>query len=187
MLARAFADDPFSAYLFPDEKERDKKLPHMHKNLLRFGMLYGEAYTTSNELEGIATWMPPGKFKITVWRATRCGGISMIFKVGFGALKKLSYYGQHVSPLHRRLDPLNPWYLSILAVDPAFQGKGYAIRLLVPMLERFDAANQHCFVETNKETNVPMYQHFGFKVVEELAIPDTSLTTWMILREPETI
>jgi len=185
ILARAFADDPFSIYLFPNEEVRTKKLPLAHKNLLRFGMLYGEVYATSGELEGVATWIPPGNFKITIWRAIRCGGLSLIFKMGYKRLKRLSHYGKHVSPLHRRLDPFHPWYLSILAVDPAFQGKGYARRLFKPMLERFDSTNQHCFLETNKKKNVPMYEHFGFKLVEQLAIPNTKLTTWMMLREPK--
>lgn len=187
MLARAFTDDPFSAYLFPNEEEREKKLPHTHNNLLRFGMLYGEVYSTSSELEGIAAWIPPGNFKITVWRAIRSSGLSLIFRMGYKTLKRLSYYGRHVSPLHKRLDEFNPWYLSILAVDPAFQGKDYASRLFKPMLDRFDSTNQYCFLETNKEKNVPMYEHFGFKLVEELAIPDTELTTWMMLRKPKTI
>ena len=187
MLARAFYDDPFSYYLFPDETQREKKLPHMHRNLLRFGMLYGEAYTTSDKLEGVATWMPPGNFKITLWRGIRCGGISMLFKVGWGALKKLSAYGRHVTPLHRQLDRYNPWYLSILAVDPQYRGKGHAGRLVRPMLKQFDRANEYCFLETNKENNVPMYRHFGFNVIEEIAIPDIELTTWMMLREPKAI
>jgi len=187
MLSRAFADDPFSCYLFPDEVRRKNKLPHMHKNLLRFGMLYGEAHTTSDRLEGIATWMPPGNFKITLWRGIRCGGISMLFSVGWGTLKKLSSYGRHVTPLHKHLDRYNPWYLSILAVDPQYRDKGYAGMLVKPMLERFDRANEHCFLETNKEKNVPMYEHFGFNVIEEIAVPDTNLTTWMMLREPNAI
>ncbi|MFC1950873.1 GNAT family N-acetyltransferase [Chloroflexota bacterium] len=187
MLARAFYDDPFSAYLFPEQKDRERKLPYMHKNLLRFGMLYGEAYATSDELEGIATWMPPGNFKITLWRGIRCGGISMLLKVGWGALKKLSSYGRHVTPLHRQLDRFNPWYLSILAVDPEFRGKAFVSRLFEPMLKIFDSTDQYCFLETNKERNVPMYEHFGFKMIEKLPIPDTDLTTWMMLREPKAI
>jgi ribosomal protein S18 acetylase RimI-like enzyme len=68
-------------------------------------------------------------------------------------------------------------------VDPAYQGKGYASRLLKPMLARIDRENMPCYLDTEEEKNVSIYQHFGFKVLEEVKIPSTDIILRAMLRE----
>ena len=58
--ARAFADDPLTAYLIADEKKR-VNLHYTFEVPLRISAMGGaEAYATSPECEGIAIWMPSG-------------------------------------------------------------------------------------------------------------------------------
>jgi hypothetical protein len=52
------------------------------------------------------------------------------------------------------------------------------------MLARFDKAALPCYLETQKEENVNLYQHFGFSVIKESIIPGTSITIWLMLRKP---
>jgi hypothetical protein len=52
------------------------------------------------------------------------------------------------------------------------------------MLARIDEAGLPCYLETLEEQNIRLYEHFGFTVAEESAIPETSLTNWAMLREP---
>ena len=51
------------------------------------------------------------------------------------------------------------------------------------MLDRIDEAGLPCYLETLEEQNVRLYEHFGFVVAEESAIPRTNLTNWAMLRE----
>lgn len=51
------------------------------------------------------------------------------------------------------------------------------------MLDRIDEAGLPCYLETLEEQNVRLYEHFGFVVAEESAIPGTNLTNWAMLRE----
>ena len=91
--------------------------------------------------------------------------------------------GQHIDAVHNRLVPSRHWFLQAIGVDPQFQGRGYASKLLRPMLSRIDEEGLPCYLETLDETNVPLYEHFGFKVIEKSTIPQTSLTNWAMLRE----
>ena len=75
------------------------------------------------------------------------------------------------------------WYLQLLGVDPVYQGKGYASILLRAMFARIDEERLPCYVETQNEKNVPIYQHYGFKVVEEGIFPGSEVNTWAMLRE----
>jgi len=51
-------------------------------------------------------------------------------------------------------------------VDPVFQGRGYATSLLAPRLKQADAEGTLCYLESSKADNIPIYEHFGFTVVE---------------------
>ena len=91
--------------------------------------------------------------------------------------------GEYIDAVHRRLIPFRHWFLQTIGVDPQFQGKGYAGKLLKPMFARIDEEGLPCYLETLDETNVPLYKHFSFKVIEKSTRPQTSLTNWAMLRE----
>jgi hypothetical protein len=50
------------------------------------------------------------------------------------------------------------------------------------MLARIDKEGLPSYLETQEEKNVPLYEHFGFKVLEEVNIPDLDVTNWAMLR-----
>ena len=65
----------------------------------------------------------------------------------------------------------------------AFQGKGYARSLLRAMLGRIDNERLPCYLETQNQSNLPIYRHYGFKVIKDVIIPGTKLHHWLMLRE----
>jgi ribosomal protein S18 acetylase RimI-like enzyme len=183
MMARAFHDDPGSVYFFPNVSERKNKLPYIFQLLIRYGLLYGEAYATSPNLEGVAVWLPSEKVRRTLWGSIRSGSLSLLFKVERKTVDKGRSFGEYVSSIRKRRAPLRYWYLLLLGVDPVYQGKGYASALLKAMFARIDKERLPCYVETQNERNVPIYQHYGFKVVEEGIVPGTEVTNWAMLRD----
>ena len=60
-LVQAFQDDPLIAYFIPDASERNNKSPYIFHLLIRYGLLYGEVYAISPNLEGVAVWLPSEK------------------------------------------------------------------------------------------------------------------------------
>lgn len=95
----------------------------------------------------------------------------------------MKYPGEYIDAMHKRLAPFKHWFLQTIGVDPQFQRKGYAGKLLRPMFARMDKEGLPCYLETLDEQNIQLYEHFGFKVVEKATIPKTSLTSWAMLRE----
>jgi ribosomal protein S18 acetylase RimI-like enzyme len=134
-------------------------------------------------LAGIAVWLPSGNYPVTLWRLLRSVPLSEILgfgRYGGGSMRGL---GRYIDAVHSRRAPFQHWFLQAIGVDPQFQGRCYASKLLRPMLSRIDEEGLPCYLETLEVKNVRLYEHFGFKVIEESNIPDTKLTSWAMLRE----
>jgi len=139
VLARAFTDDPQLIRFVTEPRKRQELLRSMFRMVLSHAILHGEVYAVSPKMEGIAIWLPSGVPDITFWVMLRCGGLSFLFKVGWEFLRKMKQDEDFAFKLRQRLAPTPHWYLAVLGVDPKFQGRGYASRLLKPMLARLDA------------------------------------------------
>jgi ribosomal protein S18 acetylase RimI-like enzyme len=185
MLAWAFNDNPISSYLYPDALEREVKLPYTYKVPLCYGMRYGEAHITSNQLEGAAVWLPKDKSSMSFWRFLLSGAIWPGLKMGREAGRKIDYLDKYLAKKREELAPFDYWYLILLGVTPHYQGKGYASKLLRGMLVRTDEMGVPCYLETETEKNVSMYQHFGFKVIDEFIFKGIRDKLVAMLREPK--
>ncbi len=75
------------------------------------------------------------------------------------------------------------WYLQTLSVDPSSQRSGYGTALMQPGLDRADAERMPCYLETQRESNIPYYNRFGFELTEEISLHD-SPPLWLMWRDP---
>ncbi|HDS63061.1 MAG TPA: hypothetical protein ENN52_02820, partial [Methanofollis liminatans] len=105
MLARAFGQDPKMGYFVPDEGKRLEIARHHFEFLLRYGLIYGEVYATSPQLEGVAVWLPAKKVEITLWRALRTGLFRFRKGVGKEALERILFFSEYIDGLHREHMP----------------------------------------------------------------------------------
>lgn len=183
VVTRAFQDNPAIIYYFPDVSERKDKSFYFFQFLIRYGLLYGEVYSTSPNLEGVAVWLPSKKAHMTLWRVIRSGGLSMILKLGRKNNSLLMTFGDYLTTIHKRHAPFKHWFLIGLGVNPDYQGRGYASTLLKAMFTRIDKEHLPCYLETHDDKNLPIYKHYGFKVVEESVVPNTNITNWAMLRD----
>ena len=182
-LIRAFWNHPPLQYYFPDEAERERIAPYFFSLSVFNGIRYGEVYATSQDLEGIAIWLPSENYPVTIWRLLRSVPLSEIFGFGIYRGSRMRGLGQYIDTVQCRLAPFKHWFLQAIGVDPEFQGRGYASKLLRPMLSRIDEEGLPCYVETLEGQNVQLYEYFGFKLLEESNVPGTSLTNWAMLRD----
>ena len=182
VLARAFQNYPLLQYYFHDELERKKIALYFVSFAIFSGIRYGEIYATSPNLEGVAIWFPSDNYPVTIWKLVRSVPLSVIFGFGRYGGGRMRQLGEYVDAVHQRLAPFRHWFLQVIGVDPQFQGKGYAGKLLKPMLARIDEEGLPCYLETFDEHNVSFYEHFGFAVIEKSTIPETNFTNWAMLR-----
>jgi len=187
VLAEAFQNYPLLNYYYPDRLTK-KRIAHYYLSFAVFSSIrYGEIYATSHNFEGVAVWIPSDKYPVTFWRLVRSVPLSVIFGLGRYGGNKMRHLGEHIDAVHQRLAPFKHWFLQTVGVAPRFRGKGYASKLLKPMLTRTDEEGLPCYVDTLDEYNVPIYEHLGFKVVDKFTIPESTLTNWAMLRKPKVI
>jgi len=182
VLSRAFRDDPEIVQFVPDATKRQRLLRSLFRVSLAHALRHGEVYTISPAVEGVAVWLPSAASRSSLWALLRSGGLRLLFGTGWGFLCKMKEDDDFVRRLRRQLAPADHLYLALLGVDPEFQGKGYASRLLKPVLARLDAEKTPAYLETSVEDYVAMYRHFGFEVIEETKLPGSGAKMWVMLR-----
>lgn len=186
VLGRAFAEYELFRYYFHDEKERNTAATTFSLISISVCLKYGEVYATSEKMEGVATWLPPGRSPFGSWQVMRSVPLSTLFRVERRRLSQVWAYGRHVDTLHCKLVPYPHWYLDMIGVAPPYQGQGFCSRLVRPMLERIDRERMPSYLETNARKNVAIYRRFGFEVVSEDEMPGTGIRTWAMLRKAGT-
>jgi len=175
-----FAADDFST-LSIDPSKRMKNLQKTMGMTLRYTLKFGAVYAPSQNLEGVAAWLPHNKVKIPLWRYVRLGMLSVIIRVGKDARGELLRYDRLAKNKHKEYANFPHLYLYNIAVDPEHQGKGIASGLLNPMLAKADEERLPCYLES-PQRNVPLYEHFGFEVLEHISRPDSDKDIWLMMR-----
>ncbi len=185
VLARSFRDNPNFVDLFPDEKIRTRVLPHVFAAGLRDALGFEHVYAAmhGDEIFGVATWLPPGAFPLSLRRQLRVlPDMVRILATAPRSTRWLLQFTSSVTGQH----PEQPyWYLENVGVEPAAQGLGIGTRLLEPVLSLADAAGQSCYLETQTERNVAWYRKLGFEVRDsEVSFTPGGPPNWTMFRHP---
>lgn len=176
-LARAFADDPLTSHLLPNEAARVTGLPRMFKLLFKLGLPHGACFVTSG-YEAVTLWRPPNGWHVHLKDyIVNAPELLGVFGLGvFGVMSTMD----RIEKLH----PSTPhWYLQTIGTDPDKQGKGYGSLIMRQQLALADAQGMPCYLESSKDTNIPIYKSFGFAVTGEIKIPNGP-TLWPMWRKP---
>lgn len=182
-LTLALQDDPLFVYILPHPEERLQKLPGLFAANVRFSYLFGEVFTTSGDLEGVAVWQPPG-VDITPERAVQAGYDQLGIILGKEAHRRLGRLLDYLSANHHPLLPSEHWYLTALGVIPERQRQGIGRALLEPVLSLADEAGVPCCLDTSLAQNLSFYENLGFRVLVESAEPESGIHFWTLCRSP---
>ena len=185
VLSRAFWKDPLTVYFFDNEERRKVCLPAYFLYRLKQGLRHGEVYATSRNLESIAIWRHSRGIESSLWNDLRAGGLSLYRLYGSELIRRMKQVDQFTSERRRMLAPSLYMHLGPLGTDPDYQGKGYATRLVQPMLDYLDESGLPCYLEAQSESNVCLYEHYGFKVVAEGRVPIAEIPHWDMIRLPQ--
>jgi ribosomal protein S18 acetylase RimI-like enzyme len=179
-LARAFEDDPIMSWVFPSDSERLPRLERSFALYLRRIWLPREECYGTDRLFGAALWMPPGTWHLSMLAQLRLVP-SMISVVGSNLPRLM-----RVLNLIEKKHPKSPshYYLAVLGIEPEFQGRGFGGALMQPVLQRCDREGTAAYLESSKQRNVVLYERHGFKVVEELRLPQDGPPLWRMWRDP---
>ena len=181
ILAHAFNNDPIFRYFAREQEQaRINAIKLLAKTALRYSQPYNHIYTTTNDLKGIAIWIPPGKFPLNDFRLLQLGLYALPFKLRLSRLKQLLSLFLTIEKYHQQDMPQPHWYLFMLGVSPAYQRQGIGSLLLQPILNKADKEGLPCYLETSTQGGVRFYQRLGFEVVRTGGLKD--LKFWTLKR-----
>jgi ribosomal protein S18 acetylase RimI-like enzyme len=183
ILARAFFDDPFFTFVFPDTTKRARALPWLFEKTIRYGQRYGKIYTTP-ALDGIAMWLGPQHTSLTLMGTLQTGLYLLPLKVSWREFERSMSLADRLNQLHKKFVTGPHWYLYGLGVEPSRQGQGSGRALLQPVLAQADREALVCYLDTNNEKNIKFYERIGFAVVNHEQTSPTGPDIWSMLREP---
>jgi ribosomal protein S18 acetylase RimI-like enzyme len=163
----AFRDDPLMRYLFSSARDIQKAMEVNFRYVIERSRVNGIIFRTSAAYEGAAIWyltgFPKSTFSLNIHIAW-----FMLNQFKVPALRKLISFYLKVEKAHARIISRPHYYLELLGIDAQFQGMGFASKLVKPVLAYADRSRRYCYLETQTEKNVALYQHYGFEVVDTI-------------------
>lgn len=170
-LAAAFAADPVVRWLLP-APSRDARMFRALAAHLHAAPGCADIAVAHGAVVGAALWDPPA---YRVPRGQRMVGYaSLLVAMGcWGFLR-----GGMLEAAFAKARPAESvWYLAQLGAATQAQGVGSA--LLEHRLARISGP---AYLESSNKKNVPLYERFGFEVVQEIVLPQDGPALWTMLR-----
>ena len=155
-LVLAFAADPMARWTWPNAQQYLAAMPRLARAFGGRAFERGSAYTTAG-YAGAALWLPPGV-------EPDDDGLNDVMQntVSESQLADGAAIFEQMAKYH----PREPhWYLPLIGVDPAHQGKGYGDALMSYALDRCDRERVPAYLESTNPRNVSLYRRHGFEPV----------------------
>jgi ribosomal protein S18 acetylase RimI-like enzyme len=183
VLARAFNDDPFFSWFVRADAKRGERFKRTFEiALTRMSAGLNETYTT-NEIQGGALWKRPGEYRLGMLEQLAL--IPAFASItGWSGLKRFIEAQTVAEKRHEHHVPEPHYYLFVLGVEPALQGRSIGGQLIRPVLDICDREQLPAYLETALEINVRFYRKHGFEVVEEIVPVPTAPNIWLMKRWP---
>jgi ribosomal protein S18 acetylase RimI-like enzyme len=153
-IARAFNSDPVARWFYADSLEYFESFPKFVRAFACAAFECGRVDYVDDYV-GAALWLAPGAHPDEEVLA---------------ALVQDSIREDRRAEVLALLDrmaahhPAEPhWYLPMIGIDPAKQGRGYGSALLKHALERCDNQGTIAYLESSNPKNIPLYERYGFE------------------------
>lgn len=171
VITLAFAADPLVRWMISDPARYLAAMPASIEAFGGRGLAHGSVYV-AGEFAGAALWLPPGVEP----DMERLQGI-----VDANATPAVK--GEAVRVFEEILEyhPDEPhWYLPMIGIDPAQQGRGHGAALMQHAVARADREHLAAYLESSNPRNIPLYQRFGFEIQGEIRVGTSPPVTPML-------
>jgi len=173
-ITAAFISDPVSRWAFRDAHQYLTYFPRLVRAFAGGAFDSGTAHSVE-VFSGVALWLPPGVHPDEE-------AMGALMEEGIPASEQVEIFGfpgqmgeYHPTDQH--------WYLPMLGVDPARQGRGYGSALLRHGLETCDTQGIPAYLEATSERNKRLYERHGFEAIGVIQ-SGSSPPMWPMLHKP---
>ena len=179
VLARAFYADPVWGWAFPDPERRLEQHRAVWGLVAKAALSYESAWL-AGDCAAVALWIPPGKPELRPEDEERLEGL-LTELLGDGATRVLETF-ERFEAAHPSAEP--HYYLSLLATDPDWRGRGLGMGLLAATLKQIDAEGAAAFLESSNPVNDHRYERLGFVRCGEFELPEDGPAVAQMWRQP---
>lgn len=183
VISQAFVDDPLCAFMLPFKRTRVKTLYKFFRAYSEVGIKNDRGYGSGEPLRGVAFWQFPEHASLSISLKSIGKFLPLLFTmypIGYFRAKAIL---KQIDTLRQKYAGEPHFYLDNIGVLPSARGQGVSSRLIRPILGMADARNVIAYTDTVTRSNVALYEHFGFRCVEEAKIAGTGITV-RALRRP---
>ncbi len=169
----SFAGDPMTRWVWP---EAHQYLAVMPKSVRAFG---GAAFAQDSafcldEYAGAALWLRPGvnPDQERLGELMESTGSPDAREASSAVFEQMAKY--HPKEVH--------WYLPLIGVDPAHQGKGHGDALMRYALEQIDREKVPAYLESSNPRNISFYRRHGFEELGTIQVGSSPVLVPMLRR-----
>jgi ribosomal protein S18 acetylase RimI-like enzyme len=172
-LGEAFAEDPAVRWTYPSDAAFRRHFPGFARALGGRAIAGGTAYCDAN-LNGAALWLAPGvePDEGTLVAHFQNTATDVDQDTLFAVFEAMG--GHHPKEPH--------WYLPLVGVRPAAQGRGLGSALLAPVTHICDRDRVPAYLESSNPRNIPLYERHGFEILARIKIGACPPITPMLRR-----
>ena len=175
VLTRAFAADPAARWVYPDQRQYNTHFPAFVRAFAGKAFDHG----TDHCLDGVAAalWLPPEAHPDddAVAAVVQASVAEPQQEATFAFMEEMGRY--HPSEAH--------WYLPLIGVDPAHQGRGFGSILLRHALRVCDRERKLAYLEATSEASRRLYEREGFVAIGTIQV-GSSPSLYPMMREART-
>lgn len=139
----------------------------------------------SPEFNSVLAYVRPKSKEASFIDYVKAGGLKMFLKLGWRSTIKLMRFDAEMQRVAKRLKDENDGYLMCFATRLDKQGQGYGKPLMEGLLCYLDSKGEGCYLETLKATNVELYKHFSFELVEQTTLKIGNMPLYAMRRSPK--
>ena len=173
-IVAAFITDPVVRWVYPDVSQYLTVFPRFVDAFGGRAIDNGSAHSIADHA-AVALWLGPG-----VEPDGETMGQIMADSISPERMDDLGGFAEMQAAMH----PHEPhWYLPLIGVDPARQGRGLGSALLAHAAALVDRERVPAYLEATSPDNRRLYERHGFVVVNEIQY-GASPTMWGMRRDP---
>ena len=157
----AFVADPMARWCWPDPHQYVVIMPPFTRAFASAGFTRNGAFYTEGHV-GAALWLPPGT-------APDDEAMGEMMERTIAASRR----GEAMAVMEQMAShhPDGPhWYLPLIGVDPAHQGKGHGDALMRHVLAQCDREHLPAYLESSNPRNISLYKRHGFDALATIQI-----------------
>ena len=177
VLGRAFVGEPMMRWPLGDHGDIEERFSRGFEyylgDLIRLGLVW-----EAGEGMGAAVWVPPDQ--ADAWAEAQLNQPKIRVLAEDGGRRYDAFWAWVESKVPD--EPL--WHLDSVAVEPRAQGRGIGSALIEFGLDLARVDGAGVFLETGTPRNVPLYERFGFRVLEDADAPGGGPQIWFMRWDP---